>query len=100
MHYITQEHACLRVGVASSRVTLFDAREEYLGNKLVGQAGTFTRFLWDLFEPRRLFSPHDSNRRYSEHLHLAQMVSILGPPPLDFLQRSEKSKLFWDEEGS
>lgn len=28
------------------------------------------------------------------------MVSILGPPPLDFLQRSEKSKLFWDEKGS
>lgn len=47
-----------------------------------------------------MFNPHDVDRRYSEHLHLAQMVSILGPPPLDFLQRSEKSKLFWDEEGS
>lgn len=38
--------------------------------------------------------------RYSEHLHLAQMISILGPPPVEFLRRSEKSKLFWDEEGT
>lgn len=23
----------------------------------------------------------------------------MGPPPLDFLQRSERSRLFWDKEG-
>ena len=27
------------------------------------------------------------------------MVAILGPPPLDFLQRSEKSERFWDRYG-
>lgn len=27
------------------------------------------------------------------------MIAILGPPPLDFLQRSEKSRLFWDSNG-
>lgn len=27
------------------------------------------------------------------------MVAIMGPPPLDFLQRSKKSKQFWDEKG-
>ncbi|KAK0878896.1 hypothetical protein LTR87_007346 [Friedmanniomyces endolithicus] len=27
------------------------------------------------------------------------MISIMGPPPLGYLQRSEKSKLFWDDEG-
>jgi serine/threonine-protein kinase SRPK3 len=36
---------------------------------------------------------------YSEHHHLAQMVAFMGPPPTDFLQRSEKSKQFWDDKG-
>lgn len=27
------------------------------------------------------------------------MVSIMGPPPPDFLERSEKSQLFWDTAG-
>lgn len=30
---------------------------------------------------------------------MAQMMAILGPPPLDFLQRSEKCKRFWDQDG-
>lgn len=55
--------------------------------------------LWDLFEAKRLFNPHGNDRRYCEHLHLAQMVSILGPPPLDYLKRSEKTKMFWDDDG-
>ncbi|KAK1074740.1 hypothetical protein LTR74_000984 [Friedmanniomyces endolithicus] len=59
----------------------------------------FAMTLWDLFEPKRLFRPHGEDGRYSESIHLAQMISIMGPPPLDFLQRSEKSKLFWDDEG-
>lgn len=28
------------------------------------------------------------------------MTAIMGPPPLNFLQRSEKSKKFWDERGN
>lgn len=55
--------------------------------------------LWDLFQPKRLFSPHDGDGRYSEQIHVARMVSIMGPPPLEFLRRSAKSRLFWDEEG-
>ena len=55
--------------------------------------------LWDLFEPNRLFSGRSQNGHYSEVHHLAQMVSILGPPPLDFLRRSEKSKRFWNVDG-
>ncbi|KAK0823631.1 hypothetical protein LTR73_008324 [Friedmanniomyces endolithicus] len=59
----------------------------------------FAMTLWDLFEPKRLFYPQGEDGRYSESIHLAQMISIMGPPPLDFLQRSGKSKLFWDDEG-
>jgi serine/threonine-protein kinase SRPK3 len=56
--------------------------------------------VWDLFQPKRLFSPHNGDGIYSERHHLARMVAVMGPPPLDFLQRSEKSKKYWDEEGS
>nr|POE62422.1 serine/threonine-protein kinase srpk [Quercus suber] len=35
---------------------------------------------------------------YSEQHHLAQMISLMGAPPLDFLERSEKSHLYWDSE--
>ncbi|KAK1809531.1 hypothetical protein LTR12_016093 [Friedmanniomyces endolithicus] len=59
----------------------------------------FAMTLWDLFEPKRLFRPHGEDGRYSERLHMAQMISIMGPPPLDFLRRSKRSLLFWDEEG-
>ncbi|KAK3116860.1 hypothetical protein LTR53_002354 [Teratosphaeriaceae sp. CCFEE 6253] len=59
----------------------------------------FAMTLWDLFEPKRLFSPHGEDGRYSEGHHLAQMISIMGPPPAEFLRRSEKSLRFWDEEG-
>ena len=54
--------------------------------------------IWDLFEGNRLISGY--NGRFSEQHHLAHMVAILGPPPLDFLQRSEKSRTFWDAEGT
>lgn len=30
--------------------------------------------------------------------HLAEMVSLMGPPPPEFL-RSDKGRQFWDEQG-
>lgn len=30
--------------------------------------------------------------------HLAEMVSLMGPPPLEFL-KSDKCRRFWDEKG-
>lgn len=55
--------------------------------------------VWDLFERNRLFTARNPDGHYSERYHLAQMVAILGPPPLDFLQRAEKCKNFWDQDG-
>ncbi|RMX89020.1 hypothetical protein D0869_01197 [Hortaea werneckii] len=47
--------------------------------------------------PKRLFNPQDSEGRYSEAHHLAQMISLLGPPPLKFLQRcGKKADQYWD----
>lgn len=56
--------------------------------------------LWDLFQPRRLFSPHGEDDRYSEHHNMAQMISLMGPPPLDSIQKSERWRFYWDDEGT
>ncbi|KAK5729208.1 hypothetical protein LTR15_002350 [Elasticomyces elasticus] len=61
---------------------------------------SFGMIAWDLFEPRRLFRVQDSQGRYSEEHHLAQMVALLGPPSLDFLERSENSWKYWSRDGT
>ncbi|PGH28266.1 serine/threonine protein kinase [Polytolypa hystricis UAMH7299] len=37
---------------------------------------------------------------YDNAYHLAQMVAVLGPPPLDFLKHSTNSLKYWDENGT
>jgi len=55
--------------------------------------------VWDLFEPRRLFRAHSGDGQYSGKDHVAQMISLLGPPPLDFIKSAPRAHLFWDEQG-
>ncbi|EGC45682.1 protein kinase [Histoplasma capsulatum var. duboisii H88] len=38
---------------------------------------------WDIYEPDRI----------------AEMVAIMGPPPKEFLKRSDVCNIFWDEDG-
>ncbi|KAG5288595.1 protein kinase [Histoplasma capsulatum G186AR] len=38
---------------------------------------------WDIYEPERI----------------AEMVAIMGPPPKEFLKRSDVCNIFWDEDG-
>jgi hypothetical protein len=47
-----------------------------------------------LFENRNLESVSDQAYRFAE------MLSLLGHPPLEFLRRSKESLKFWDEDGS
>lgn len=35
----------------------------------------------------------------NDEQHLAEMVSLMGPPPPEFLRRSDKCRQFWDEQG-
>ncbi len=46
-----------------------------------------------MFEGKNMFkvSGGPDNEEHYRH-HLAHMVSLLGPPPVDFLQRSETGK--------
>ncbi|TAQ90224.1 hypothetical protein B7494_g1498 [Chlorociboria aeruginascens] len=55
----------------------------------------------DLFEDKHLFYGNDPDGSgYKTRAHLAEVVRLLGPPPLDQLKRGSRSKEFFDEEGN
>ncbi|KAM0664877.1 hypothetical protein MY8738_008261 [Beauveria namnaoensis] len=46
--------------------------------------------IWDLFEGKHLFYGDDpSGEGYLTRAHLAEVIGMLGPPPLDLLQRGQ-----------
>lgn len=48
--------------------------------------------MWNLLEKRDLFDQIcDGESRYSGRMHLAQMISLLGPPPAALLESAEKA---------
>ncbi|CAG8890870.1 unnamed protein product [Penicillium egyptiacum] len=56
--------------------------------------------VWDLFEGRHLFHGNDPDGKgYSTWTHLAEVMGILGPPPLDMLQRGKRSHEFFASDG-
>ncbi|KAK4133834.1 CMGC protein kinase [Trichocladium antarcticum] len=56
--------------------------------------------IWDLFEGRHLFYGHDPERdRYLTRAHLAEVIALLGPPPLDLVQRGQRGREFFTEDG-
>ncbi|KJK79951.1 hypothetical protein H634G_04190 [Metarhizium anisopliae BRIP 53293] len=52
--------------------------------------------VWDLLEGRRLFVAKRDGLVDDEQ-HLAEMVSLMGPPPREFLQRSKKCASYFDD---
>jgi hypothetical protein len=55
---------------------------------------------WSFLEPERLFHVYDpDDEAQNDAHHLANMTALLGPPPLKFLNRSSKSRQYWDENG-
>ncbi|KEQ94221.1 hypothetical protein AUEXF2481DRAFT_47411 [Aureobasidium subglaciale EXF-2481] len=55
--------------------------------------------IWDLFEGSRLFRAVKDGHLDDEQ-HLAEVVSLLGPPPKKFLKMSERCSQYWDKEGN
>ncbi|RYN56439.1 hypothetical protein AA0114_g2775 [Alternaria tenuissima] len=56
--------------------------------------------IWDLYEDKHLFYGIDpTEKRYLTRAHLAELVAMLGPPPIDMLERGARSKEFFDGEG-
>ncbi|KAJ8116979.1 hypothetical protein OPT61_g1714 [Boeremia exigua] len=57
--------------------------------------------IWDLYEDKHLFHGIDPiKKRYLTRAHLAELVAILGPPPIDMLERGARSKEFFDGQGN
>ncbi|KLJ10021.1 hypothetical protein EMPG_14577 [Blastomyces silverae] len=44
---------------------------------------------WHLFEGKHVFRGMGPDGRYSTCAHLAEVISLLDPPPLDLLKRGE-----------
>ncbi|KAJ5782070.1 hypothetical protein N7457_003844 [Penicillium paradoxum] len=56
--------------------------------------------VWDLFEGRHLFYGNDPDGSgYTTRAHLAEVMSILGPPPLDMVQRGELGSKYFTDDG-
>ena len=56
--------------------------------------------IWDLFEGRHLFGNiFNDNGSHDPFKHLALMVALVGPPPRDFVQRSETTGQCFDRNG-
>ncbi|KAB8222409.1 kinase-like domain-containing protein [Aspergillus novoparasiticus] len=55
--------------------------------------------VWDFVQDSHLFFAK-RNGRLDDEQHLAEMVSLMGPPPPEFLRRSQKCRQFWDEQGN
>lgn len=54
--------------------------------------------IWNLLEDGNLFSPIKDDH-LNDELHFAQMISLMGPPPRQFLERSDRTSRYWDTEG-
>ncbi|PIL32639.1 hypothetical protein GSI_05343 [Ganoderma sinense ZZ0214-1] len=52
--------------------------------------------IWDMFEGTHMFKTAGGpENKYRTVNHLAHMVSLLGPPPVDFLKRTEVDWIPW-----
>ncbi|PWY95934.1 kinase domain protein [Aspergillus sclerotioniger CBS 115572] len=56
--------------------------------------------IWDLFEGKHMFYRNDPDGKgYSTRAHLAEVIVMLGPPPVDLLRRGKRSWEFFTEDG-
>ncbi|KAF7561781.1 hypothetical protein G7046_g2337 [Stylonectria norvegica] len=56
--------------------------------------------VWDLFEGRHMFYGEDPDGKgYSTRAHLAEVIGMIGPPPLDLIKRGARSHEFFTDEG-
>ncbi|EFR01954.1 CMGC protein kinase [Nannizzia gypsea CBS 118893] len=54
---------------------------------------------WDMVKDRTFFKARNEEGLLDDRLHLAEMVAIMGPPPKEFLERSQTSLMYWNEHG-
>ncbi|KOS37274.1 hypothetical protein ACN38_g11932 [Penicillium nordicum] len=54
---------------------------------------------WDLAQGHHLFFVK-KNRVLDDEQHLAEMVSLMGPSPPEYLAKSDKASQYWDDQGN
>ncbi|KAJ5819378.1 hypothetical protein N7474_004969 [Penicillium riverlandense] len=56
--------------------------------------------VWDLFEGKHMFNGNDPDGKgYSTRAHLAEVIGVLGPPPLSLVKSGRRSHEFFTEDG-
>lgn len=57
--------------------------------------------IWDVFEGGHLFHGQDpTDKGYTTRAHLAEVIGLLEPPPLDLLERGVRSREFFSVDGN
>ncbi|GLA26017.1 hypothetical protein AnigIFM63326_002811 [Aspergillus niger] len=81
---------------------LYRAPEVLLGMKWDNKVDIWAigQTAWTLLESSHLFTTPDLESDADCARRFAEMISLLGPPPVEFLRRSEGSLKFWDENGN
>lgn len=54
---------------------------------------------WDLVCCHTLFNGRNNDGIFDDRVHLAELIAILGPPPIEFIRRSKVGFVFWDDNG-
>ncbi|KAI9163381.1 Dual specificity protein kinase CLK4 [Paramyrothecium foliicola] len=55
---------------------------------------------WDLLDRESFFRVYDQkSKEQNDAHHLAAMTALVGPPPPEFLKKTEKIRKYWDEDG-
>lgn len=55
---------------------------------------------WTLFEGRHLFHARGPKGDRLSEYHLAEMVAVLGVPPVEYLRRTETSQKYFNDDGT
>ncbi|OJJ46497.1 hypothetical protein ASPZODRAFT_66697 [Penicilliopsis zonata CBS 506.65] len=55
---------------------------------------------WDIVSPNTVIQGQVRDGIFDDGVHIAELVALLGPPPLEFLKNVHMSWVFWDESGN
>ncbi|PYH46733.1 kinase-like protein [Aspergillus saccharolyticus JOP 1030-1] len=55
---------------------------------------------WDLASTSRFITNHTFDGQWDDGAHLAELVALLGHPPIDFVRRVRFARLLWDDDGN
>ncbi|OOF97573.1 hypothetical protein ASPCADRAFT_129253 [Aspergillus carbonarius ITEM 5010] len=55
---------------------------------------------WDIVSPRHIFNGKNPDGIFDDRVHVAEMIALLGPPPVSFRERCKLAYVFWDEQGN